>query len=125
MGTLMSFRDIYTSLIHHKADLPPVEKFHYLKGCLEGEAKALLDPLKITAANYQIAWDTLLKRYNSSKLLRKRQVQALLKLPSLAKESVGELQRLVEGFDRAVQNLDQVVEAVEYKDLLLVELLSC
>ncbi|XP_062703568.1 uncharacterized protein LOC134286023 [Aedes albopictus] len=120
----LSFRDIYTSLIHHKADLPPVEKFHYLKGCLGGEAKALLDPLKITAANYQIAWDTLLKRYNNSKLLRKRQVQALLNLPSLAKESVGELQRLVEGFDRAVQNLDQVVEAAEYKDLLLVELLS-
>ncbi|XP_062539105.1 uncharacterized protein LOC134207398 [Armigeres subalbatus] len=119
----LSFRDMYTSLIHHKTDLPPVEKLHYLKGCLSGEAKALLDPLKITGANYQIAWDILLKRYNNSKLLRKRQVQVLLKLPSLAKESVGELQRLVEGFDRAVQNLDQVVAVAEYKDLLLVELL--
>lgn len=58
----LSFRDLYTSLIHWKQDLPEVEKFHYLKGCLEGEAKALIAPLAITRANYQIAWDTLTKR---------------------------------------------------------------
>ncbi|XP_065089066.1 uncharacterized protein LOC135710421 [Ochlerotatus camptorhynchus] len=66
----LSFRDLYTSLIHEKEKLPDVEKFHYLKGCLAGEAKALVDPLKITSI------------------------------------------------------LDQVIEPAEYKDLLLVELLS-
>ncbi|XP_062541585.1 uncharacterized protein LOC134209604 [Armigeres subalbatus] len=44
----LSFRDLYLSLIHRKADLSEVEKFHYLKGCLAGEAKSLVDPLPIT-----------------------------------------------------------------------------
>lgn len=30
----LSFRNLFTSLIHDKADLPKVEKFHYLKRCL-------------------------------------------------------------------------------------------
>ncbi|XP_058827050.1 uncharacterized protein LOC131687034 [Topomyia yanbarensis] len=119
-----SFRDLFTSLIHWKTELPEVEKFHYLKGCLEGEAKALIDPLKITKGNYQIAWDLLVKRYNNSKLLKKRQVQALFKLPVLAKESSTELHKLLEGFDRIIQTLDQVVQPVDYKDLLLVDVLS-
>ncbi|XP_065072758.1 uncharacterized protein LOC135697100 [Ochlerotatus camptorhynchus] len=59
-----------------------------------------------------------------SKLLKRKQVQALVKLPSLAKESVTDLHRLADGFDRAIQILDQVIEPAEYKDLLLVELLS-
>ncbi|XP_055623472.1 uncharacterized protein LOC129766899 [Toxorhynchites rutilus septentrionalis] len=96
----LSFRDLFTSLIHHKTELPEVEKFHYLKGCLQGEPKSLIDPLKITRANYQIAWDMLLKRFDNSKQLRKQ------------------------GFERVVKNLDQVIEPEDFKDLLLVHLLT-
>ncbi|XP_055528072.1 uncharacterized protein LOC129720607 [Wyeomyia smithii] len=120
----LSFRDLFTSLIHWKVELPDVEKLHYLKGCLQGEAKALIDPLKITRGNYQIAWETLLKRYNNSKLLKKRQIQSLLKLPSVAKESAVELHTLLESFERVIHTLDQIVQPNDYKDLLLVNILS-
>ncbi|XP_062557632.1 uncharacterized protein LOC134222502 [Armigeres subalbatus] len=119
----LSFRDLYTSLIHLKADLPDVEKFHYLKGCLAGEAKSLIDPLAITNINYQVAWKTLMNRYNDSKLLKRRQVQTLFKLPSLGKESASELQSLLEKFERVIQTLDQIVQPADYKDLLLVEIM--
>ncbi|XP_062557494.1 uncharacterized protein LOC134222349 [Armigeres subalbatus] len=102
-------------------DLPDVEKFHYLKGCLAGEAKALVDPLKITRDNYQVAWQSLLKRYNNSKLLRKKQVQALFKLPTLTTEPIADLHRLVDGFDSVILTLDQIIQPAENKDLLLVE----
>ncbi|XP_055585295.1 uncharacterized protein LOC129738138 [Uranotaenia lowii] len=119
----LGFRDLYLSLIHWKQELPEVEKFHYLKGCLQGEPKALIDPLQITKSNYIVAWDMLLKRYNNSEQLKKRQVQSLFKLPSMVKESVAELQTLLEGFERIVNTLDQVLESAEYKDLLLVNFL--
>ncbi|XP_058827607.1 uncharacterized protein LOC131687531 [Topomyia yanbarensis] len=80
----LTFRDLFTSLIHWKVDLPEVEKFHYLKGCLQGEPKSLIDPLQITKANYQVAWEMLLRRYNNSKQLKKRQVQSLFNLPTLS-----------------------------------------
>ncbi|XP_053691932.1 uncharacterized protein LOC128740418 [Sabethes cyaneus] len=120
----LSFRDLFTSLIHWKEDLPEVEKFHYLKGCLQGEPKTLIDPLQITRANYQVAWALLLKRYNNCKQLRKRQVQALFNLPTLNKESVADLHILVEGAERIVKTLDQIVQPEDYKDLLLVNILT-
>ncbi|XP_065077563.1 uncharacterized protein LOC135700834 [Ochlerotatus camptorhynchus] len=120
----LSFRDLFTSLIHWRTDLPEVEKLHYLKGCLQGEPKSLIDSLKITKANYQIAWDTLLKRYNNNKLLKKKQVQSLLKLPTLSKESVSELRNFVESFERNIQTLDQIIEPADYKNLLLVNLIT-
>ncbi|XP_065082123.1 uncharacterized protein LOC135704593 [Ochlerotatus camptorhynchus] len=120
----LSFRDLFTSLIHWKTELPEVEKFHYLKGCLQGEPRSIIDSLQMTKANYQIAWDTLLKRYNDSKLLKKRQVQSLFKLPSISKESATDLHILLESFERIVQTLDKLVQPEEYKDLLLMNLLT-
>ncbi|XP_055527359.1 uncharacterized protein LOC129719980 [Wyeomyia smithii] len=120
----LSFRDLFTSLIHWKTELPEVEKFHYLKGCLQGEPKNMIDPLKITKANYLVAWEMLLKRYNNCKQLKKRQIQSLFSLPTLARESVGELHTLLESFERVVQTLDQIVQSSDYKDLLLVNILT-
>ncbi|XP_062557801.1 uncharacterized protein LOC134222656 [Armigeres subalbatus] len=120
----LSFRDLFSSLIHGKAELPEVEKFYYLKGCLQGEPKNLIDSLPITSANYKIAWDLLLKRYDNSKHLKKLQVQALFKLPCLTKESSSDLHTLVDGFERIVQTLDNIVQPADYRDLLLVNMLT-
>ncbi|XP_055615166.1 uncharacterized protein LOC129761468 [Toxorhynchites rutilus septentrionalis] len=120
----LSFRDLYQSLIHNKSDLPEVEKLHYLKGCLVGEAKALVDPLAITKGNYQVAWEALKKRYNDSKLLKRRQIQTLFEMPTLGKESDIQLQSLLEIFERVIHNMDQLVEPAEYKDLLLLDILG-
>ncbi|XP_055621958.1 uncharacterized protein LOC129765576 [Toxorhynchites rutilus septentrionalis] len=120
----ISFRDLFISVIHSKPDLPEVEKLHYLKGCLIGEPRNLIDPLQITTTNYHIAWEMLLKRYNDSKQLRRRQVQSLFSLPTINKESIAELHELLEGFERTVQTLDQIIQQVEYKDLLLVNILT-
>ncbi|XP_055615330.1 uncharacterized protein LOC129761620 [Toxorhynchites rutilus septentrionalis] len=120
----LSFRDLYVSLIHCKSDLPDVEKFHYLKGCLQGEPKALVDPLQLTGANYTIAWEMLLSRYNNSKLLKKRQIQSLFKLPIITKESASELHVLLDNFERVVKMLDQIVNPEDYRDLLLINILT-
>ncbi|XP_058816239.1 uncharacterized protein LOC131679517 [Topomyia yanbarensis] len=167
----LSFRDLFTSLIHWKSDLPEVEKFHYLKGCLQSELKSLIDPLQITKADDKLKrkakrlrtrlstlhsvlprsprfyYDSITRStcthqrdrsnafasltatasqiaYNNSKLLRKRQMESLFKLPSLSKESASELHILLESFERAVQTLDQAVQPGDYKDLLLISLLT-
>lgn len=119
----LSFHELCTSLIHLKEDLPDVEKFYYLKGCLAGEAKALVNSLAITRANYQIAWDILTKHYDDSKQLKRRQVQALFRLPRLAQESATKLQSLLQGFERITETLDQLVQPADYKDLLLIDIL--
>lgn len=58
----LSVRNLYTSLIYVKADLPDVATFHCSKGYLAGKAKALVNPLVITRTIYQVAWNILTKR---------------------------------------------------------------
>ncbi|XP_062716167.1 uncharacterized protein LOC134291852 [Aedes albopictus] len=121
----LTFRDLYTSLIHWQVDLPAVEKFHYLRSQLEGEALAVIDSLPLTAANYNVAWDLLTQRFTNSKVLRKRQVQALFELPTVKKETASELQSLLDAFEKTVRSLDQVVaNKADYKDLMLVHVLT-
>ncbi|XP_038120581.1 uncharacterized protein LOC119770210 [Culex quinquefasciatus] len=89
----LSFRDLFLSLIHWKSDLPDVEKFHYLKNCLDDKPKRIISGLSTTSVNYKLAWDRLQRYYNNHK------------------------------FERVLNTLDQVVSPVDYKDLLLVNLL--
>ncbi|XP_055589397.1 uncharacterized protein LOC129741675 [Uranotaenia lowii] len=119
----LSFRDLYLSLIHHSEDLPVIEKYHYLRSQLEGEALSVISSLALTQANYTVAWDLLVKRYSNSKALKRKQVQNLFELPFIKRESAFELQALVEGFEKATKVLDQVVQIADYKDLLLIHLL--
>ena len=120
----LSFRDLFVSLIHSKAELSDVEKFFYLRGSLDAIPTAKIDHLKITAENYTIAWTILLNKYDNDKMLKKQQVQSLFELPELIEESASELRELMEDFVRVVQTLDRVLEDADYKDLLLVNILS-
>lgn len=68
----------------------------------------MIDLPNITAANYEVAWGMLTKRYNNSQVLKKRQIQSLLKLPVLPMKSASELHGLVEDFDKTVQTYNRV-----------------
>ncbi|XP_055542853.1 uncharacterized protein LOC129728437 [Wyeomyia smithii] len=120
----LAFRDLFVSLIHFSTELPDIEKFHYLRSQLEGEALAVIASLPLTQANYTVAWELLVKRFSNSKCLKKKQVQALFDHSSMRKESAAELHKLVEGFEKATKILDQVVQPADYRDLLLIHLLS-
>ncbi|XP_058445661.1 uncharacterized protein LOC131426915 [Malaya genurostris] len=124
MDEWISFRDLYTSLIHWQTELPDVEKLHYLRSQLQGEAMAVIEALPITSANYLTAWELLVKRYSNFKIIKRKQIQAIFDLQLLRKESASELHSLLEGFERILKTLDQLVQPCDYKDLLLLHILS-
>lgn len=53
------FRDSFVSAVGSRSDIGPVEKLHYLKGLVQGEAARILDPIKICEQGYKDAWRTL------------------------------------------------------------------
>ncbi|XP_055527333.1 uncharacterized protein LOC129719949 [Wyeomyia smithii] len=79
----LSFKSTYESLIHETVELSGVQKFHYLKPALKGEAAKLIESLMITNDNYTIAWETIPKRYSNEYLLKKRHLQALMEYPKI------------------------------------------
>lgn len=53
------FRDLFTSLIASNAAIAPVQKLHYLRSALSGDAAKIIALLKIEDDSYKIAWNLL------------------------------------------------------------------
>ncbi|XP_055622817.1 uncharacterized protein LOC129766320 [Toxorhynchites rutilus septentrionalis] len=68
----LTFHDTFRSMIHSSTEISFVQKFHYLRASLKGEAANLIQSITITANNYTVAWDTLVQRYSNKALLRKK-----------------------------------------------------
>lgn len=73
----LTFHDSFSSLIHSSADIPCIQKFQYLRSALKGDALKLIESLTISAANYSVAWQSLLNRYSNKYLLKKKHLQAI------------------------------------------------
>jgi hypothetical protein len=73
-----TFRDLYTSLIHQNTSLSKIQKLYYLKSSITGEAEQLLRHIQITENNYEIAWNTLNKRYNNRRMIVNSILQRLI-----------------------------------------------
>ena len=61
-------RDTFSSLICTNVILSNINKIRYLAYSLQAEAKALIDTVPVTDANFNVAWDLLCKRYNNVRL---------------------------------------------------------
>lgn len=57
------FRDLFLSQVHN-AQYDPVQKLLYLKEACVGSAAETLGQWRPTAANYQLAWDTLVNAFD-------------------------------------------------------------
>ncbi|XP_058456735.1 uncharacterized protein LOC131434107 [Malaya genurostris] len=120
----LTFHDTFVSMIHSSTEISCVQKFHYLRASLKGEASSLIQSIIITAANYAIAWETLVKRYSNKVILRKKHIRALLKYPKIPNNSVNALHKIIDDFQHHTKVLQQLGESVEHLDFILMELLE-
>ena len=65
----MEFHDSFTSLIIRNTELDDVERLHYLRASLRGEAMDVIESLPITEKNFQVAWNLLVSSYQNSLLI--------------------------------------------------------
>lgn len=77
----MAFNNLYDSLVHSRKDLTPAQKLAYLLTSLTGEARGLVQHLELIDANYVIARDLLMRRYQNVRRLADCHVSAILALP--------------------------------------------
>ena len=84
--TWLDFFDSFNSIIHSDNELPIIQKFHYLKGCVTGDAAKIIAALETTSENYKVAWDLLKGRYHNKKSLIDSHIKALFEMPSISKD---------------------------------------
>ncbi|XP_062699493.1 uncharacterized protein LOC134284534 [Aedes albopictus] len=120
----LTFHDTFMSMIHSSTEISQVQKFHYLRAALKGEAARLIQSITITANNYAVAWDTLVNRYSNKAILRKKHIRALLKHPKIPNNNVEALHKIVDEFQRHTKVLEQLGEPVDQFSSILIELLE-
>ncbi|XP_062699286.1 uncharacterized protein LOC134284451 [Aedes albopictus] len=119
----LAFHDTFVALIHSNPDVHDIQKFHYLRAALKGEAAQLIESIGISSANYPIAWQTLVSRYANEYLLKKRHLQALLDCPRMKKESAAALHSVVDEYERHTKTLRQLGEPIDSWSTMLEHLL--
>lgn len=115
-----SFKDLYSDLIHNNDSLTAVQKLHYLKSNVEGEAATLLKSISITSANYQSAWQTLIDRYENTRVICNHHFRTLFSLTNISKESPTELKRLHDTTFETIRSLKQLGRPTDNWDDLIV-----
>ncbi|XP_071575454.1 uncharacterized protein [Temnothorax nylanderi] len=100
-----SFRDLFHSIIGRDTTTTQVEKLHYLKTCLKGEAELLVRNIATTAGNYDSAWDILSAYYENKRLLTRAYLSNFIGLTKMKCESAVELRKIFHCVKATVSSL--------------------
>lgn len=116
--------DKFNGLIHQRSTLATIQKFEYLKLSLRGPALGLIDSLPTTEANYAVAYDMLIQRYNNPKLLIQRHTRELFEIKSVEVESAASLRNLFDTARKHLRCLQILNQPVEAWDAFLIHLMA-
>lgn len=118
------FEESFQSLIETNHELSAIQKFHYLKSCLTGDASKLLTSLEISANNYNVAWNLLTDRYANKRLIIQNHIQAIYNIASIKFESSKEIQAFLDQILINLRALKNLNLPTEHWDALLIHHLS-
>ncbi|XP_044317826.1 uncharacterized protein LOC123038140 [Drosophila rhopaloa] len=105
-----AFKDIYESTVHNKTHLGKIQKFHYLKSFIVGEAANLLSHMSITESAYDSAWERLNDRYDRPRHIVNSLLDTFMALAAAPNGEVSNLRKLTDGANEIIRGLDAVGE---------------
>ncbi|KAI4483425.1 hypothetical protein M0802_013403 [Mischocyttarus mexicanus] len=107
------FEDLFSSLVKDNPDISQVEKMHYLRSSLEGDAGKVISNLKLSADAFEAAWKRLVGRLDNKRLLALAQVKTQLELPPvkpMTSHGLHQIVNIVESSLSAIEALGCPVE---------------
>ncbi|XP_013164455.1 PREDICTED: uncharacterized protein LOC106115573 [Papilio xuthus] len=119
-----SFRDLFVSLIHNNPSLDDVQRLHYLKSHLQGEAEQLLRHIPITADNYTTCWAQLESRYNNKKFLANCILKRFMNQRNITVESSSAIKELLDITNECLHALENLGVDVTSWDILVIYIVS-
>ncbi|XP_071643053.1 uncharacterized protein [Temnothorax longispinosus] len=99
------FHDLFSSLVGRVHDISNVEKMHYLRTSLTGEAAQLISNLPVAEDSFAAAWDLLVERFENKRLLISSQVERLFAIKPMAARSARELNAVLNTTTEALNAL--------------------
>ncbi|XP_018401178.1 PREDICTED: uncharacterized protein LOC108778474 [Cyphomyrmex costatus] len=87
----LAFKNAFTNMIGNQTDLSDVDKLHYFKSALKGEAANIIKIFSVDAISYSSAWNLLVRAYKVKRILISRHLSMIVNLPTLEKENTSGL----------------------------------
>lgn len=115
-----TFQDLFTSLVHNSKSLGDVQKLHYLKTSVAGEAEALLRHVQVTDANYTQAWDILKGRYGNKRLIVTSLLKRLFNQKKITTQSAGQIKAILDTTTECINNLNNLKIPTDSWDPLII-----
>lgn len=100
-----TFRDTFSSLVHNNTDIGNIEKFYYLLSSVSGAALSIVKSLPVTADNYPLVWNSLVKRYDNKRALATYYLDKLFGFKPLQNESAAGLNTFLQTYQESVNAL--------------------
>ncbi|XP_050062940.1 uncharacterized protein LOC126552291 [Aphis gossypii] len=118
----VSFLDTFNAMFHKNNALAEVQRLHYLKSCLTGSAAEVIRTIPTTEENYQMAYNTLIERYENRSLIIQSHIRSLFSKPQVNQPSATELRKLHHHVISQVRALKALKQPVEHWDAWLITL---
>ncbi|XP_011689310.1 PREDICTED: uncharacterized protein LOC105450902 [Wasmannia auropunctata] len=103
-----AFRDLFQSIVDRNGSLSEVEKLHYLRTCVKGDADQLIRNLPTTEENYERAWSMLMDHYANQRLLVRSCFSTFTAIPKMKGETVSDLRRVFHGMLQTMGSLEGI-----------------
>uniref|UniRef100_A0A6P7FLB0 Uncharacterized protein LOC114331423 n=1 Tax=Diabrotica virgifera virgifera TaxID=50390 RepID=A0A6P7FLB0_DIAVI len=121
-GKWLQFGDSFDSLINSNLSISNVQKFHYLKRALKGEAFEVIANIQVTHDNFPIAWDLLCDQCTGKRALLHVHTKALFDIHPVKKDSSKSLSHLVDHVRMHLRSLKSLGQPTESWDTLIIYL---
>lgn len=102
-----TFHDYFETLFKND-NFNDLERLHYLKKCLKGEAAHLIHNIATCATSFDIAWNRLETRYSNKKCILNAHLSELFSLKSLNLTSAVSLRNLLDSITSIVDSLQLI-----------------
>jgi len=118
-----SFFDTFNALFHNNTALTDVQRLHYLKSSVLGPAADIIKNFAITADNYKVAYNELVRHYENKGFTIQSHIRSLLQSPKVMVASASELRNLHHHVASHVRALKALNQPVQHWDAWLVTLI--
>lgn len=93
-----TFRDRFSALVGDRTDIPNIDKMQHLIGSLRGAASDAIRNIPVSAANYDLAWSTVLSCFHRPRLVTHALIENFPSTPVSSEETLSDLNNFVLNF---------------------------
>lgn len=118
-----TYQDLFTALVHN-TNLSNVQKLHYLKTSVSGEAEILLRQIQTLETNYVQAWDLLKGRFGNKKMILNSLLKRLFGQKKVSSQSSSQIKNILDTTIECINSLNNLQINTSSWDPIIIFLVS-